>query len=287
MKKIIPFLFCASLSAAPFIPLPETIAWVDGKAVPASKISVAWKNTLNALPENVSPESIRRLFASLAAQAVWQREIAAMLAEEKIPVSRETACRYFEDQFKQYPAYFSQQKQKQFLASAAAPDIMLKAAIHYYLKKMAPEKIRVSRSEVENYYRLHQNEFKIFEKLQLGPIQTKTKKEAEMARAYLLQGGDFRSAYQRFSTKEKNIRIPENLRFEKMKTKEITPVIPMDHGFLVIQIIQQAQTSFRSLSEVSPEIALLLAARKEARVLTILLNDRLKEKKIIYAQLVL
>ena len=108
-----------------------------------------------------------------------------------------------------------------------------------------------------------------------------------MARAYLLQGGDFRSAYQRFSTKEKNIRIPENLRFEKMKTKEITPVIPMDHGFLVIQIIQQAQTSFRSLSEVSPEIALLLAARKEARVLTILLNDRLKEKKIIYAQLAL
>ena len=114
--KIFPLLFCAAAAgAAPVIPLPENIACVDGKAISSSRIAAAWQDALSALPDDVSRETLQRIYQVLVNKAVWQHEINAMLAGADIKISRETACRYFEDHYRKYPDFFTDPIKKNIL----------------------------------------------------------------------------------------------------------------------------------------------------------------------------
>lgn len=285
MKKAFLLLGFAAfgLWAAPVIPLPEVIARVDGEAVSSAKIKTAWEKALAALPDDVSPATIDRLFRSLAEEAVWQREIARLLAESGIRPDRENAEKYLAAWRKAAPnAKFLK---KEFISEDSS-EIRLKAALHFYLERTVPRRLAVSQEEAEAFYRANQPRFRLRGDVVLGIIETAEKSLAEEARALLLQGSAFDIVAEKYSPSGSSSPTKEILSLtEKMKVGETTLPVRSPGGWMIAQVRRRTPDKLISFEKALPLIRLELAAKKEGPALSDILKARLAKKKIEYARL--
>ena len=287
MKRLILLLFSGLFfyaGAAPLIPLPETTATVDGVRIPASVIRDEWNRITQELPDNIPPESPERIYKNLTEQYIWKREIREMLAESGQKINRETAEKFLKIQQKKYSfnaGKISPEKLTQLLNS---PRFQLKSAIHFYLNSTVPEKLQVTRTEVENIYRSMPEKFKVPGKENWGLIEVRERQNAETVRALLLQGSSFESVAKRFSPQGIKSPLPRELieQGKKMKVNEISPVIKSENGWIVAKLHSREKSSIVPLEKVYSQLALELEDAKESAVLAEILRQRLSRKKIIY-----
>ena len=82
-KHLLLFLSAGTLYAAPFIPLPETVAYIDGVPLKAEQINTAWKKALESMPDDVSRETLDRTLAALVEDhgGLWCAEAEQYLLE--------------------------------------------------------------------------------------------------------------------------------------------------------------------------------------------------------------
>lgn len=279
-------LFLAELFAAPLLPLPATIAEIDGEKISSDKIRKAWTKALSALPDDVAPETISRLYRKLAEEALWQHEIAVMLAEQGIKPDRAAAEKYLNSLLYQVPEERAKALKLANLHAPDAPDMRLKAALHFYLEKTVPEAIEITAAEIENYYRNNQIRFKKPAQDQIGILETRDLEKAQMARSALLQGSSFDAAARLYGEGRPSKPDQEILQLvRKLRINEVAPLRKVDGHWQVIQLRSRQEASFFSLEEAAPLIRLELSARKEAYVLSRLLKERLSRKKIRYTPL--
>lgn len=285
MKKLPLLLFFApfGLWSAPVVPLPDVIVRVDGEAITSATLRPVWEKTLSALPDDVSSETVDRLFRSLAEEAVWQREIVRLLAESGIRPDRENAKKYLAAWRKAAPnAKFLK---KEFI-SEDSPEIRLKAALHFYLERTVPERLTVSREEAETFYRTHQPRFRLRGEVVLGVIEVADKALAEEARALLLQGSAFDAVARKYSPAGSPEPAREVLELaEKMKAGQTTKPVRSPGGWMIAQVRRRDPDKLISFEKALPLIRLELSAQKEGPALSEILKARLAGKKIEYAKL--
>ena len=211
----------------------------------------------------------------------WQKEINAMLQEAGVPVDRQTAQRYLNEQIRTLPAEQIRRLRDANPDAAKSPEMQLKAAIHFFLKKTVPEQISVSDAEAEDFYRKNQPRFRHPGKVTLGIIETPEKSQAETARACLLQGESFESVAKKFDPAGAGIPAQDSLAMiRNLKPKEITPVIRAGKNWQVIQLRNRMPDSFIPFEQVKLRIRFELAAIKEGSVMGKLLSLRMAHKKI-------
>jgi hypothetical protein len=102
--KIFTFaLYClllTSVQGAVILLLPETAATIDGVPLSSAVIRKSWEEATAALPENIQPETLERIFRGLTEKYIWQNEVKQMLAETGIKTDRNTAKKYLDLQQK-------------------------------------------------------------------------------------------------------------------------------------------------------------------------------------------
>ena len=285
MKKlplIVFFTATFGLFSAPVLPLPDVLARVDGQAVsPSEKTKEAWAKALSALPDDVSQETVDRLFRILVDEIIWQREIALLLAGAGFSPDREAAEKYLAAWRKVLP---DPEKWKKYAPSPEAPDTRLKGALHFYLVKTVPEKLAVSREEAEAYYRNNPQLFRVRGRTILGIMEIADREKAEEARALLLQGTSFDAVAQRYAPSGGAGATEELLALTaKMKVRETTPLLRSPGGWLIAQVRERTRDSVIPFEKVLPLIRLELSTRKEGPVLAEILKAKLAGKKITYA----
>ncbi len=270
--------------AAPLIPLPETAATVDGVRILASKILNEWNRITPELPDNIPPESLERIYRNLTEQYIWQREIRELLAGAGLKVNRDTAERFLKKQQQKHSFNVGQMLQKNLEKMLDSPRFQLKSAIHFYLAATVPEKIKVSRTEVENIYRSMPEKFKLPGKEIWGIIEVRERTHAETVRALLLQGSSFESVARRFSPDGINSPLPRELtgKGRIMKVNEISPIIKSENGWIVAKLRARGKSSVLPLEKVYTQLVLELESAKESTALEEILQQRLSQKKIIY-----
>ena len=285
MKKLPLFLFFAAsvLWSAPVVPLPDVIVRVDGEPVSSVKIRTAWEKTLSALPDDVSGETIDRLFRSLVDEVVWQREIVRILAESGIKPDRENAEKYLAAWRKAAPNAGFLRKE---LISEDSPEIRLKAALHFYLERTVPDRLVVSREEAEAFYRANQQRFRLRGEVVLGIIEVADKNLAEEARALLLQGSAFDIVAQKYAPAGSSAPTEEIIELTKTgRVGETTRPVRSPGGWMLAQVRRRVPEKIISFEEALPLIRLELSSKKEGPALSEILKARLAKKKIEYARL--
>lgn len=286
-KHLLLFLSAGTLYAAPFIPLPETVAYVDGIPLKAEQINTAWKKALESMPDDVSRETLDRTLAALVEETVCRRETLLMLRESGITADRVTARRYIARQLDGLPEKIREELRKDPHLQEDLPEIRLKAAIYFFLKKTVPEKIRVTDTEIENVYRSNQLRWKIPGRMILGILTLQTREQAEAARSALLQGTAFDKVAGQYSPggsmtapTEKMLKLAKH-----MHIKEVSQVLKEQDHWLVFQVRAKTPDRFLTLQEASHRIRLELASRKEADALEALLRSRLAKRNIVISKI--
>ena len=279
------FLNCVQGAAIP--QLPETAATVDGVPLSSAEIKKSWHEVTAALPENVQPETLERIFRGLTEKYIWQYEIKQMLAEAGIKADRNTAEKYFDLQQKKYRISPSILSSAQLNSLLDSPRFQLKSAIYIYLASIVPEKIRITRSEVAELYRSMPEKFKVPGKEHWGIIEVSDHSSAKQVRALLLQGSSFEAIARRFSPRGMQSPLPAQLADigTTIKINGITPVIKSEKGWIVAKLISREKSTMIPLEKVYGQLAASLADSKEAAALTEVLRKRLSGRKIIYAPL--
>ncbi|MBQ7206881.1 MAG: peptidyl-prolyl cis-trans isomerase [Lentisphaeria bacterium] len=285
MKKlplIVFFTAAFRLFSAPVLPLPDVIARVDGQAIPSSeKMKGAWAKALFALPDDVSQETIDRLFRTFVDEIIWQREIVLLLEGAGFPPDREAAEKYLAAWRKVLP---DPEAWKKYAPSPEAPDTRLKGALHFYLEKTVPGKLAVSREEAEACYRNNPQLFRVRGRTILGIMEIADREKAEEAHALLLQGSSFDAVAQKYASSGNAEPTEELLALTaKMKVRETTPLLRSPGGWMIAQVRTRTQDSFIPFEKVLPLIRLQLSTKKEGPALAEILKARLAGKKITYA----
>ena len=290
MKLFTVALFCLFLNCvqSAVIPqLPEIAATIDGVPLSSAEIKKSWHEVTAALPENVQPETLERIFRGLTEKHIWQHEIKQMLAEAGIKADRNTAEKYFDLQQKRYRTSLPVLSSEQLNSLLNSPRFQLKSASYFYLESIVPEKIRITRTEVAELYRSMPEKFKVPGKENWGIIEVSDHSSAKQARALLLQGSSFETVARRFSPRGTQSPLPPQLirAGTTMKINDITPVIKSENGWIVAKLISREKSTITPLEKVYGQLAAVLADSKEAAALTEVLRKRLSGKKIIYIPL--
>ena len=168
--------------------LPETAATIDGVPLSSAVIRKSWEEATAALPENIQPETLERIFRGLTEKYIWQNEVKQMLAETGIKTDRNTAKKYLDLQQKKYRTFSEVLSPAQLNSLLDSPRFQLKSAVYFYLNTVVPEKIRVTRTEITELYRSMPEKFRIRGKENWGIIEVNDLSSARKVRALLLQG---------------------------------------------------------------------------------------------------
>ena len=275
-----------SLSAAPAPELPAAVARIGEKTIPRSAIEKKWQEILKKLSPDTPEETLQQLMQSLADEVIWKNEILDLLAKAYIPVNRETADQYLLE-YRNTPG-FPRETLDQMTHLADSPEFQLKAAIHFFVHKSHPDAAAASAAEIEQAYRSSQMRFYRPGQLILGIIRTANEEDARKAAAALLQGTDFNTVARKFDPQGgKHLPTPDLLAAaEKLQEKQLLYPIRQDKYFLVVQLQKRLPASFVPLQEAAPLLKLEIEAAKEARLLTVILQKQLSNRKIRYGKLI-
>ena len=147
-----------------------------------------------------------------------------------------------------------------------------------YMKQRIPrEQIVVDETEVDRYYRKHQDEFKNSEQLRLSQLVTSSRDEAEKLRQEIKGGATFASVAEKRSTDALSAKrggtlgllpaaqlLPE-LRSAagKLSVGELSQPIKTSLGYHLILVEEQPRITYRPLEEVRKDIYGKLSQQKE------------------------
>lgn len=291
LSASIPALFLAAslFAAGEFDSLPEIVAAVDGKAITREAVIARLrKNGMSFSEENRA--SLPAAAKSAAETEIYFYLLGRLLAAEGISPSEKAAAEKLEELEKAVPNGMPDQVRKELRKLAGSEHFLWNVALQEYFAKVAPEVIAVSPVEVEQRYRLTQEEFRLPEQYQLGVIRVRKSRPearelAETARARLLQGEDFDRVAAEIDPDAEMLPDAEIIEILRqgdpsLPLHSVSRILENDDAFFLIKIKSKTPGRFIPLEQVAPYLRLQLASEKSGRALELLLRRELRKADV-------
>ncbi|MPN16657.1 hypothetical protein SDC9_164002 [bioreactor metagenome] len=212
------------------------------------------------------------------------------MSAERIVPSEEAAALRLAELDRLLPRGLPESNRAELMRVAASENYRWNVALQEYLGCVAPEVIAVSDAEVEQFYRLNQNRFRLPEQYRFGVIRIlkdrpDAKDRAEAVRARLLQGEDFERVAAEVDP-EGSV-MPEMNLLELLRQGDpalpvgkISRVLEDQAAYCLIKVHSKTPGRFIPFDEIAPYLRLQLTSEKTAAALELILRGELKKVKV-------
>ena len=287
----IPAVFAATAvwAAGEFDFLPETVASVNGEAITREMVVARMRNSGVSFAES-SRASLVAAAKSAAETEIYFYLLGRVMAVEGIVPSERAAAAKLAELEKAVPHGMPDEVRRELRKLASSEHFRWNVALQEYLAKVAPEVIAVSPVEIEQRYRINQEQFRLPEQLQLGVIRVeKSRPEArelvESARARLLQGEDFDRVAAEVDPGAESYPDAELLEILKqgdpsLPVNTVSRVLENEEAFFLMKIKSKTPGRFIPLEQVAPYLRMQLASEKAGRALELILRGELRKANI-------
>ena len=269
--------------------LPEIVATVDGHPIRREAVIERLRGTGVLSPDN--PPEVRKTAVHRAAESeIYFFLFGRLLATESIAPSEEAASRRLAELQRVLPRGLPELNRSGLMQLAASEHYRWNVALEEYLRRVAPEVIAVSDAEVEQLYRVNQEQFRLPEQFQLGVIRilksaAGAKERAETVRARLRQGEDFDRVAAEVDPSGSYMTQANLLELLKQGNPaapegSVSRVLEDSEAYYLVKIRSKTPGRFVPFEEIAPYLRLQLVSEKTAAALEAILRGELKKAKV-------
>lgn len=287
----IPAVFAATAvwAAGEFDFLPETVASVNGEAITREMVVARMRNSGVSFAES-SRATLVAAAKSAAETEIYFYLLGRLMAAEGVAPSEKAAQEKLVQLEKAVPNGMPDPVRSELRKLASSEHFRWNVALQEYLGKVAPETIAVSPVEIEQRYRINQEQFRLPEQYQLGVIRVRKNRPeareiAENTRARLLQGEQFDRVAAEVDPDGELLPDAEILDILKqgdpsLPAGSVSRILENDDAYFIIKIKSKSPGRFVPLEQLTPYLRLQLASEKAGRVLELLLRGELRKANI-------
>jgi len=269
--------------------LPEIVATVDGHPIRREAVIERLRGTGALSPDN--PPEVRKAAVRRAAEnEIYFFLLGRLLATENIAPSEEAASRHLAELQRVLPRGLPELNRSGLMQLAASEHYRWNVALEEYLRRVAPEVIAVSDAEVEQLYRVNQQQFRLPEQFQLGVIRilksaAGAKERAETIRARLRQGEDFDRVAAEVDPSGSYMTQANLLELLKQGNPaapegSVSRVLEDSEAYYLVKIRSKTPGRFVPFEEIAPYLRLQLVSEKTAAALEAILRGELKKANV-------
>mgnify|MGYP002553939174 CR=1 FL=1 len=284
------------LPAAEFDTLPAIVATVDGHAVTRDAVVARLKNSGKLSPEG-GPAAMRAAARQAAETEVYFFLLGRLLATENITPSEEAAARHLAELERLLPHGLPTRESGEKARIAASENYRWNVALQEFLRRAAPEVIAVSDAEIEQVYRLNQDQFRLPEQYQFGVIRIpKSRADAREAaetvraladdiRARLRQGEDFDRVAAETNPSGAELSETDLLGLLKqgdpaLPAGSVSRLLENQEAYFLIKVKSKTPGRYIPLKDAAPYLRLQLRSEKTAKALETILRGELKKANV-------
>ena len=277
------------LPAAEFDTLPAIVATVDGHAVTRDAVVARLKNSGKLSPEG-GPAAMRAAARQAAETEVYFFLLGRLLATENITPSEEAAARHLAELERLLPHGLPTRESGEKARIAASENYRWNVALQEFLRRAAPEVIAVSDAEIEQVYRLNQDQFRLPEQYQFGVIRipksrADAREAAETVRARLRQGEDFDRVAAETNPSGAELSETDLLRLLKqgdpaLPAGSVSRLLENQEAYFLIKVKSKTPGRYIPLKDAAPYLRLQLRSEKTAKALETILRGELKKANV-------
>ncbi len=274
-----------------FDQFPTVVARIDGSPVERSAV-LSGLRPEELPPAGSSREELAAFLRKRIDQLLYRRVIDELLRSAGWTPSRELAARHLSWVLSLLPHGLSGMTPEAAARLVNSPDYQLNVALHYYFAAKDPQAIQVDDQEIERFYRLHQQEYLVPERVDLAVLridrsQPRARESAEDARARLLQGEAFERVAAELDPEGRSAPSPELIELVRsgkisVDDGKVGEVVELPDGFYVVMGKGRVPPYYVSLEEATPYLRQQLMGAKVGRALEALLRRELAKRKIEY-----
>jgi len=271
--------------------LPEIVAAVDGHPIRREAVVERLRGSGVLSPDN--PPEVRNAAVRRAAESeIYFFLLGRLLATERIVPSEEAAARRLAELQRLLPRGLPELGRSGLMQLAASEHYRWNVALEEYLRRVAPEVIAVGDAEVELFYRLNQEQFRLPEQYQFGVIRIAksvpgAKERAETVRARLRQGEDFDRVAAEVDPEGSEIGAAELLDLLRrgdpaLPEGSVSRVLEEPTAYYLVKVRSKTPGHFVPFEEIAPYLRIQLVSEKTAAALAAILRGELKKAKVQY-----
>lgn len=269
--------------------IPQVVATVDGHPVSREDVIRRLRGT-GELASDRPLEARKAAIRRAAESEIYFFLLGRLLSTERIVPSEEAAALRLAELDRLLPRGLPESNRAELMRVAASENYRWNVALQEYLGRVAPEVIAVSDTEVEQFYRLNQNRFRLPEQYRFGVIRIlkdrpDAKDRAEAVRARLLQGEDFERVAAEVDP-DGSV-MPEMNLLELLRQGDpalpvgkISRVLEDQAAYCLIKVHSKTPGHFIPFDEIAPYLRLQLTSEKTAAALELILRGELKKAKV-------
>ncbi len=269
--------------------LPEIVATVDGHPIRREAVIERLRGTGVLSLDN--PPEVRKTAVRRAAESeIYFFLLGRLLATENVAPSEEAASRRLAELQRVLPRGLPELNRSGLMQLAASEHYRWNVALEEYLRRVAPEIIAVSDAEVEQLYRVNQEQFRLPEQFQLGMIRilksvAGAKERAETVRARLRQGEDFDRVAAEVDPEGSHMTQANLLELLKQGNPaapegSVSRVLEDSEAYYLVKIRSKTPGRFVPFEEIAPYLRLQLVSEKTAAALEAILRGELKKSNV-------
>lgn len=276
-------------SAAESDPLPAIVATVDGHAITRDAVVARMKQS-GILSQGGASSSISDAARSAAETEIYFFLLGKLLETENITPSEEAAKRHLAELDRLLPRGLPTRESGENARIAASENYRWNVALQEFLRRTAPETIAVSNAEMEQLYRVNQEQFRLPEQYHFGVIcipksQADARETAETIRARLRQGEDFDRVAAETSPSGTELSEPELLALLKqsdptLQAGSISDLLENSDSYFVIKVKSKTPGRYVPLQDAAPYLRLQIQSEKAARAIEKILRNELQKAHI-------
>ena len=288
LKLLGPALFLLTLAGAAVAAegLPEILASFAGGTITREQgVKLVYQKNSSV---RESSGEFRALLRQAVDEELCRIALRRHLRKAGFPASEEMAYACLQQLYRSWPKPMKRPSDEELKKLAADPDTQLQLAVQWYLHQTRPEILKVSDTQVEDYYREHQDRFRRPASVQAEVLRTAPtpagRAAITAAAARILQGEDFRRVAT--DTPERlDTPIPDETIARLgagLKEGAISTVAELPSGYVLIRVVRRVPEGYYSLADARGYIQQELAARRAAEDLRRIVSRLLPEMKVQY-----
>lgn len=286
-------LFCP---AAELTELPEVLATFEGSPIRRGELAPEIAARLAELAPEADREAVRRLVRRGVDDAICRRLLDAELKKHGLAPSAKLAEQYLAAQLGMVPQDARENLERELAPRLKSPDFQLKAAVHLYLeRRFSPLALSVSPAEIERYYEINRQRYRLPERWNVGVIMIDRRRAdaadiAAAARARLLQGENFDRVARELDPEGGGDRLsPEAMRelfageLSRLSPGDVSRVISSPDAYYILRLRSRDPGGEIPLEVAAPYIRLEVSAAKDSLALNRVLVELFKASHIEYS----
>jgi hypothetical protein len=266
--------------------LPDPVAMVDGRAITRAEAVALVERRVGR--REVPAREIRLVVRQALEDESCRIAVRRKLAEAGIGVGEAETLDFYRKHLKEIPAGLPVPTPEDMQKAAADPDNQLRVAVRFYIEKIAPDRLRIADADVEDFYRQHQEMFRLPAQYETTTIRTRRtpagKAAIERAADDLRQGENWGAVAGRVGDPPAGAVPADIVRrvAAGLKPGEVSAAIELPGEYLLVRLDRASPESYVPLEPAAPHIRRILRDTRVAVELEKIVAEELEKMKIDY-----